>query len=284
MNRHEENTSPSWTGSNDTKKRGTVVFDVSGWTFKVLRQTIESRPNTLLASLLGSVGANSDCDDPIFVDANPERFVHILDWYRYNEMYVQEFAVGGVLRDAKFFSLPDTVQINGISHAIKSSRAKGTHDEAFVVSIPEHPSVKGAATEESPMHTGGSITPTSVESPNKEKQTEGDSEGPARLEAGKERFQQQGQRDKTHRQRLTVGPDAEKTAPTNRKGERKHSCPARSPPKTDIGRKMLKEKERKIDQESNISSPRLPHNRESQHTPRIDRHRLTEPEKSRPTV
>lgn len=159
MNRHEENTSPSWTGSNDTKKRGTVVFDVSGWTFKVLRQTIESRPNTLLASLLGSVGANSDCDDPIFVDANPERFVHILDWYRYNEMYVQEFAVGGVLRDAKFFSLPDTVQINGISHAIKSSRAKGTHDEAFVVSIPEHPSVKGAATEESPMHTGGSITP-----------------------------------------------------------------------------------------------------------------------------
>jgi len=93
---------------------GTVIFDVGGQHFKVLRQTVAARPDTLLATLIDDIG--TDCGEPIFVDANPDRFGHILDWYRYGEMYAQEFVIGALLRDAKFFLLPDIMRINGIAH------------------------------------------------------------------------------------------------------------------------------------------------------------------------
>jgi len=115
---------------------GTVTFDVGGRPFKVLRQTIEAWPDTFLASLVDDIGTNTG--EPIFVDANPERFGYILDWYRYNEMYVPEFVMGAVLRDAKFFLLPDVVRINGTSHVLGSSHW-GTCDEVLMASKVEWP-------------------------------------------------------------------------------------------------------------------------------------------------
>jgi len=116
---------------------GTVTFDVGGQHFKVLRQTIEARPDTLLASLVDDIG--TDTSEPIFVDANPERFGHILDWYRYNEMYVQEFIVGAVLRDAKFFLLPDIIKINGSSHVVGYSHAGYVAEGVLMASKAEWP-------------------------------------------------------------------------------------------------------------------------------------------------
>jgi len=116
---------------------GTVTFDVGGHHFKVLRKTIEARPDTLLASLVDDIG--TDSSEPIFVDANPDRFGHILDWYRYNEMYVQEFIVGAVLRDAKFFLLPDVVRVNGTSHVIGSSQGGIVCEEVLMATKAEWP-------------------------------------------------------------------------------------------------------------------------------------------------
>lgn len=95
----------------------TVVFNVGGRHFEVLRQTIEARPSTLLASLLEDIG--TDRAAPIFVDANPERFACILDWYRFGEMHMPTAcAVGGLLCDARYFLLPDSVRINGTWHTV----------------------------------------------------------------------------------------------------------------------------------------------------------------------
>jgi len=91
---------------------GVIIFDVGGKTFKVLGHTVLSRPSTLLASLVEDIGTNRE--QPIFVDANAERFSHILDWYRYGEMFVpKNYPIDAVLRDARFFLLPDEVMING---------------------------------------------------------------------------------------------------------------------------------------------------------------------------
>merc|ERR1719264_2475799 len=85
---------------------GTVVFNVGGRHFEVLRQTIEARPATLLASLLEDIG--TDSGRPIFVDANSDRFAHILEWYRHGEMHVAaDCPVAGIICDARFFLLPD---------------------------------------------------------------------------------------------------------------------------------------------------------------------------------
>lgn len=94
-----------------------VVFNVGGRHFEVLRPTIDSYPDTLLACLVSDIG--TDTAAPIFVDANPDRFTHILDWHRYREMFVPEGpAIQAVLRDARFFLLPDCVTINGIPRSI----------------------------------------------------------------------------------------------------------------------------------------------------------------------
>jgi len=81
---------------------GTVVFDVGGRLFRVLRQTIQTRPSALLASLVDDLG--TDSSRPMFIDANPDRFSYILDWYRYGEMFIpNDSTIEAVLRDARFF-------------------------------------------------------------------------------------------------------------------------------------------------------------------------------------
>jgi len=108
--------SPRWGGID------TLVFNVGGRHFEVLRQTIEAYPSTLLACLVGDIG--TDLSAPIFVDANPDRFPQILDWYRYGEMFVPEgLSVKALLRDARFFLLPDVVTINHTAYPIGMSGA-----------------------------------------------------------------------------------------------------------------------------------------------------------------
>ena len=63
-----------------------AVFNVGGRRFEVLSHLIQNRPSTLLASLLDDIG--TDAAEPIYVEANPDRFAHILDWYRHGEMHV----------------------------------------------------------------------------------------------------------------------------------------------------------------------------------------------------
>mmetsp|Transcript_89156 Transcript_89156/g.277160 ORF Transcript_89156/g.277160 Transcript_89156/m.277160 type:complete len:298 (+) Transcript_89156:99-992(+) len=117
---------------------GTVVFDVRGVPFKVLGQTILARPSTLLANLLDDI--DSDASKPIFVDANPDRFNHILDWYQYGEMFVPAGCpIPAVLRDACFFLLPDAVKINGSSYAIRPASADTVRDATASVVIAAWP-------------------------------------------------------------------------------------------------------------------------------------------------
>lgn len=112
---------------------GTVVFDVGGRLFRVLRQTVQTRPSALLASLTDDLG--TDSSRPIFIDANPDRFSYILDWYRYGEMFIpNDSTVDAVRRDARFFLLPDVVRINGTSHAIHPILASEAHD-AMVAAV-----------------------------------------------------------------------------------------------------------------------------------------------------
>jgi len=104
-------------------QNGTVTFDVGGTLFKVLAQTILACPSTLLASMLEDISVNPE--KPIFVDANPERFSFILDWYRYGEMYAHvDGLVPALLRDACFFLLPDVVIINGRSFTLRPPASK----------------------------------------------------------------------------------------------------------------------------------------------------------------
>jgi len=95
----------------------TVVFNVGGQRFEVLRQTIERHEDTLLACLVADL--DTDASEPIFVDANPERFQHILDWYRYGEVFLASGCNShAVLRDARFFLLPDEIVVNGVAHLV----------------------------------------------------------------------------------------------------------------------------------------------------------------------
>lgn len=92
----------------------TVIFNVGGRMFEVLRQTIDNYPSTLLPCLAGDIG--TDLSSPVFVDANPDRFAHILDWYRYGQMFMPDGPeVQAMLRDARFYLLPDVITINGVS-------------------------------------------------------------------------------------------------------------------------------------------------------------------------
>eukprot|EP00928_Gymnodinium_smaydae_P068350 TRINITY_DN5145_c0_g1_i2.p1 TRINITY_DN5145_c0_g1~~TRINITY_DN5145_c0_g1_i2.p1 ORF type:complete len:301 (+),score=43.94 TRINITY_DN5145_c0_g1_i2:59-904(+) len=118
---------------------GTVVFNVSGRHFEVLRQTIEARPSTLLAALLEDVG--TDSKRPIFVDACPDRFGHILDWYRFGEMYVpeQQCPIQGLLREARFYLLPDIVRINGMSYSLRPGAANNAFDVAEAAIVDQWP-------------------------------------------------------------------------------------------------------------------------------------------------
>ena len=76
----------------------------------------------MLASLLRGIG--TDAKQQIFVDANPDRFAYILDWYRHGEMFVPRESVEVVLRDARFFRLPDILKINGVSVALTPANVR----------------------------------------------------------------------------------------------------------------------------------------------------------------
>mmetsp|Transcript_17455 Transcript_17455/g.40987 ORF Transcript_17455/g.40987 Transcript_17455/m.40987 type:complete len:278 (-) Transcript_17455:173-1006(-) len=118
-------------GSTDT-----VVFNVGGRHHEVLRLTIEARPATLLANLLDDVGTNSA--QPLFVDANPDRFAYILDWYRFGEIHLPDgFPTKAILNDARFFLLPDAVKINGSTHTLQRYPEEDLHSAA-VASITKH--------------------------------------------------------------------------------------------------------------------------------------------------
>jgi len=102
-----------------------AAFNVGGRRFEVLSQLIESHPSTLLANLLDDI--STDAAEPIYVEANPERFAHILDWYRHGEIHMaSSCSLDALLRDARYFMLPDVVKINGVEYFTKRSDALST--------------------------------------------------------------------------------------------------------------------------------------------------------------
>ena len=87
----------------------TVTFDVRGHLFKVLRKSVTRQPTTPLALHVASMKNNGH----VLIDANPERFSHILDWYVYGEIFCSDASEKAVLRDCSFFQLGDVVVVNG---------------------------------------------------------------------------------------------------------------------------------------------------------------------------
>jgi len=118
--------------SGEDKESDTVIFNVGGQCFEILRYKIESQPSTMLASLLSDIGTDVVSGKPLFVDANPDRFQYILDWYRYGELFVPSHcSIKAILRDCRFFMLPDSVKINGHIHLLEAGGAsvERVHEE-----------------------------------------------------------------------------------------------------------------------------------------------------------
>jgi len=94
-----------------------VTFNVGGKIFQMLTQTVHSKPETLLCTLLNE--RNNDparedkVDQPIFVEADAERFRYIVDWYRYGRIHLPEgISIAEMRRECAFYQLPDTVEIS----------------------------------------------------------------------------------------------------------------------------------------------------------------------------
>mmetsp|Transcript_49672 Transcript_49672/g.118313 ORF Transcript_49672/g.118313 Transcript_49672/m.118313 type:complete len:301 (+) Transcript_49672:116-1018(+) len=112
----------------ENSARDTVVFNVGGCRFEVLKQVIKSRGSTLLGNLLDDI--STDDSQPIFVDANPDRFTHIIDWYRFGEMHVPSHCpIEALLQDARYFMLPDVLKINGEVRTLRRSAVTDVHDD-----------------------------------------------------------------------------------------------------------------------------------------------------------
>lgn len=106
----------------------TVVFNAGGRRFEVLAMLIRAHPSTLLAHLVDDVDV--DATRVIFVEANQDRFSYILDWYRYGEMFLPPGCpVDALLRDAKYFMLPDFVKIDGRLYGIGKARAEDLNEK-----------------------------------------------------------------------------------------------------------------------------------------------------------
>mmetsp|Transcript_12271 Transcript_12271/g.28671 ORF Transcript_12271/g.28671 Transcript_12271/m.28671 type:complete len:247 (+) Transcript_12271:59-799(+) len=101
----------------------TVVVNVGGEKFEVLRQTIEAKPETLLCTLLhdpagastkehhGTASAATGVE--LFVEADPKRFRYILDWYRYGSICLPcSISVQEMRRECAYFQLPDDLKIS----------------------------------------------------------------------------------------------------------------------------------------------------------------------------
>mmetsp|Transcript_31720 Transcript_31720/g.73610 ORF Transcript_31720/g.73610 Transcript_31720/m.73610 type:complete len:269 (+) Transcript_31720:64-870(+) len=82
----------------------TVVFNVGGRTFEVLREpTLAMCPNSLLSQL----AEDWDSQTPIFVEANPELFHYLLDFHRHRKVHIP-FTVSkeALLLEARALNLP----------------------------------------------------------------------------------------------------------------------------------------------------------------------------------
>jgi len=88
-----------------------VAFDVGGKKFKVLTSVVKQKGG-LLTELLEQT---KQAEGAIFIDASPERFPFILDWYRHGQMFIpNNTPVAAALSEARFFKLPQEVIINGV--------------------------------------------------------------------------------------------------------------------------------------------------------------------------
>lgn len=106
--------------------RDLVTFDVGGGTnVKFPLHLIQAKPETVLGKLLAGAEKNSPVlQRGIYVDAVPDRFTCILDWYRYGEIFVPRAAsVQAVLRDCRHFGLPDLVIVNGVRRGTRCDTA-----------------------------------------------------------------------------------------------------------------------------------------------------------------
>mmetsp|Transcript_68415 Transcript_68415/g.127670 ORF Transcript_68415/g.127670 Transcript_68415/m.127670 type:complete len:226 (+) Transcript_68415:65-742(+) len=89
----------------------TIELNIGGQVFQVLEQTLRSKPDTLLCTMLDDP-ARTDKHAPLFVEADPERFRYILDWYRYGSMLLPEsISIAEMRRECAFYQLPDHVKI-----------------------------------------------------------------------------------------------------------------------------------------------------------------------------
>eukprot|EP00930_Biecheleria_cincta_P062809 TRINITY_DN48254_c0_g1_i1.p1 TRINITY_DN48254_c0_g1~~TRINITY_DN48254_c0_g1_i1.p1 ORF type:complete len:401 (+),score=84.41 TRINITY_DN48254_c0_g1_i1:34-1236(+) len=108
--------------SSKTSAPAVAHFDVCGQIFKCSAKWILAQPDTLLAKLLSEAVGQPDKTCPIAVDVSPERFQHILDWYRYGELFLpQSISAEAVLRDAARLELPEEIVINGVSRSTDTS-------------------------------------------------------------------------------------------------------------------------------------------------------------------
>jgi len=104
--------------SSKTSAPAVAQFDICGQIFKISSKLILAQPDTLLAKLLSESVGQSDKTCPIAVDVSPERFPHILDWYRYGELFLPTtVSAEAVLRDAARLELPEEVVVNGVSRS-----------------------------------------------------------------------------------------------------------------------------------------------------------------------
>mmetsp|Transcript_19181 Transcript_19181/g.43044 ORF Transcript_19181/g.43044 Transcript_19181/m.43044 type:complete len:296 (+) Transcript_19181:103-990(+) len=122
------NVTPPGAAHEARSSKDTVVFSVGGCRFEILKQIIRSRGSTLLGNLLDDI--STDDSQPIFVDANPDRFTHILDWYRFGEIHLPSSCpIEAILQDARYFMLPDVLKINGEVRTLRKSAVTDVHDE-----------------------------------------------------------------------------------------------------------------------------------------------------------
>mmetsp|Transcript_47718 Transcript_47718/g.87713 ORF Transcript_47718/g.87713 Transcript_47718/m.87713 type:complete len:215 (+) Transcript_47718:54-698(+) len=89
----------------------TIDLNIGGQVFQMLEQTIRSKPETLLCTMLDDP-ARKEKHGPLFVEADAMRFRYIMDWYRYGSMLLpSSVSVEEMRRECAFYQLPDDVKI-----------------------------------------------------------------------------------------------------------------------------------------------------------------------------
>ncbi|CAE7943466.1 unnamed protein product [Symbiodinium necroappetens] len=103
-----------------------LSFNVGGQIFHISTKAVKAKPETLLAKVLAKVGDGGlDRVLHLPVDVCPDRFRILLDWFRYEELFVPTTVpIEAVLRDAARLELPAEILVNGISRSTRTTRAK----------------------------------------------------------------------------------------------------------------------------------------------------------------